>query len=158
MGVSLNRLNSRQKKQTVKLLQEQYGYTGTIDQVMFRQPKKDKLYLLTTAIDEIDFSGINIDTMGLYFATIVEGKIRLTIEGTQLIGPKATKNVIEITKEQMQNWLLGEKLEPENTELPAHGTFVILKHGTDYLGCGKISGRVISNYIPKTRYVHALYE
>lgn len=161
MPQSLKILNSKEIKNIYELLREQYGYEGKLDVAFFLNEKKERIYIFTKDLANFDMTRLRIDTMGLYFGTFYEGKIRLTIDGSQLIGSACTKNTIEINKKEMQKWMQGEKLlfselsDPPKEMLTG---FVIFKHGEDYLGCGKITGDAILNYIPKTRYIRATYD
>jgi NOL1/NOP2/fmu family ribosome biogenesis protein len=161
MVQSLKILNSKETKQIYELLEAQYGYTGKLDAVFMLSEKKQRIYLFTRDLAKMDISRLRVDSMGLYFGTLFEGKLRLTIDGSQLIGPGCAKNVLEVSKKEMQTWLMGEKLllsqlEHQPEEQPTD--YVILRYNGHYLGCGKIGGDLILNYIPKTRYIHALYD
>ncbi|MBI4140217.1 hypothetical protein HY485_00100, partial [Candidatus Woesearchaeota archaeon] len=98
-------------------------------------------------VDQIDFSKLRINSIGLYFAEFRNNELRLSIEGSQIIGPKATKNVVELNNDELKQWLRGEDLEKECDE----NGFVIIKHGNDYLGCGKIKEGKVLNFVPKAR-------
>jgi NOL1/NOP2/fmu family ribosome biogenesis protein len=160
MTQHLKILNSKEVKNIYELLAQQYGFSGKLEVAFMLSEKKERVYIFTKDLANIDLGALRVDTMGLYFATFFEGKLRLTIEGTQLIGPQCTRNVIDVSKKEMQTWMLGEKLELSKLEQHPGDVdgFVILRYGTDYLGCGKIGGDLVLNYIPKTRYIHALYD
>ena len=154
-------LNSKEVKHIYELLETQYGFTEKLDVVFMLSEKKERVYIFTRDLAGVDLSKLHVDSMGLYFGTFFDNKLRLTIEGSQLIGPRCTKHVLDITRTEMQTWMMGEKLllsQLEHKYEPEPGAFVILRYGTDYLGCGKIGGDLILNYIPKTRYIHALYD
>lgn len=153
----LSILNSKQVKGLRKDLEEQYGYTDEFDYVVLKNETKEKLYLFTKDLADFDFTRLRIDSMGLYFGAYFRGRLRLTIEGSQIIGPGAKKNVLELSEEQVRKWMLGCDLESLDSQMQ-HGDFVICKRGLDYLGCGKISGNDLMNYVPKTRYVHATFD
>jgi NOL1/NOP2/fmu family ribosome biogenesis protein len=159
MAQQLKILNSKEIKELHQKLLDQFGYSEKLDMVFLLSEKKEKIYIFNRDFGNIDLGTVRVDAMGLYFAGSYEGTIRLSMDGSQMIGPKCTKNVLEITKPQMQQWLMGEKLSV--AEVPGASemkSFVILRWGKHYLGCGKIAGELILNYIPKTRYIHALYE
>lgn len=160
MPQNLSILNSKQRKRILAQLEEQYGFSGSLDYVFLLQETKQKIYLFTKDLAKLDLSDLRVDSMGLYFGAIFEGKIRLTIEGSQLVGPQAEKNIVSVGKEAMQRWMQGEKLLLSGLDEDGfmQGDFVLLRYGDDFLGCGKVSGDAIANYIPKTRYVHALYD
>jgi NOL1/NOP2/fmu family ribosome biogenesis protein len=161
MKRQLQRLNSKQVKLLHKQLQEQFAIEEKLDYLFFQNENKKKIYLISKEFDSLDTEHLRIDTMGLYFGAFVENQFRLSIDGAQLLAPLCKKGIIDIDKKQMQAWLQGEKLEIadfEGVDLPPVGNFVIMRFGEDILGCGKVTAECISNYIPKTRYIHALYD
>ena len=86
---------------------------------------------------------------GLYFGSLEKNGIRLSIEGSFIVGKLAKKNVIELDNEKARRWMSGEDLE-----LPIKG-YVILKWKNFFLGCGKGNGKVIKNYVPKERRIQS---
>ena len=82
---------------------------------------------------------------GLYFGTLEENGIRLSIEGAFIVGRIAKKNVIELDDDMAMAWMSGRDLE-----LPVRG-YVILKWRNYFLGCGKGNGKIVKNYVPKER-------
>ena len=110
------------------------------------------------AAEELAKGELRVDSAGLYIATLLEnGELRLSIEGSQLIGPQSKKNVLEIDDAEFEKWIRGNAIE-KDTGLRG---FVILKRGDDFCGCGKPvkdekTGKIsVHNYIPKTRYVRS---
>ncbi|MEM1657743.1 MAG: hypothetical protein QXK94_01750 [Candidatus Jordarchaeales archaeon] len=92
---------------------------------------------------------------GIYFATLEPfngmNTIRLSIEGSQIIGAKATKNVIEIDSSLAEKWLKGEDIPiPPNFE-----GYVIVKDKSknDFLGCGLARNGRLVNFFPKARRI-----
>ncbi len=85
---------------------------------------------------------------GLYFGTLEDNGIRLSIEGCYVVGRLAKRNVIEVDDEMARRWMMGKDLE-----IPVRG-YVILKWGKFFLGCGKGNGRYVKNYVPKERRIH----
>ena len=142
-------LNTREKKPYLAKIKEQWGCDFSTD-LVWMVSKKDKLFLIKPSIASIDLTQLRIDSMGLYFGTINKGELRLSIEGSQMIGPIAKKNIVDLSKEEMHHWLHGEDLEKETESIG----YVILKHEKDYLGCGRIVGKKILNFIPKSRRIH----
>ncbi len=82
---------------------------------------------------------------GIYFGTLEKNGIRLSIEGSYIVGKLAKRNVIELDDERARRWMKGEDIEDK-----AKG-YVILKWKNFFLGCGKGNGKVIRNYVPKER-------
>lgn len=141
-------LNSRDVKHIYEQLEQQYGFKEKLPYA-FLKNNQDKLYIIHRDVDEIDAQDLHIDTLGLYFATQYPEALRLSMEGSQILGVNAHKNILDLTKEQTKSWFRGEDLEVPS-ELNG---FQILRSGPDYLGCGKASKGKLYNYLPKTRRI-----
>lgn len=142
------------------MLFEQFGIEEADLDYTFYINKKGKIYLINNAVKNVDLEQYRIDSLGMYFGTVsnYDGKIgeknkqqeiRLSIEGSQMLGPKATKNIIDITEEQRKQWMKGIDL-PYNTDILG---FALIKYGNDFLGCGKKRGDILLNFLPKSRRI-----
>ncbi len=140
-------LNSKQVKRIIKVLEQQFGFGGKLDYVFLRT-NKGKIYVVNRDIDRIDLDMVRINSMGLYFGELLDsGELRLSIEGSQIIGPKASKNVFELDDDSLRLWFKGIDFELEDDR----NAFVIIKHDEDYCGCGKIKNKKLLNYVGKVR-------
>ena len=144
--MNLKILNKKQIKEILALIKKQWSADIMLDYA-FLKDKNDKIFIINKEFTEIDLSKLKINSLGLYIAQLMSDGIRLSIEGSQIIGPKAKKNIIELTKKQLTNWLQGNDIELKT----ALKGYVILKHDSDFIGCGKIKQNKLLNYIPKTR-------
>ncbi len=106
----------KESKRIVKKLQEHYGFKDKLDYVFYK--KDDSVYISSKELKNIE------GQKGLLF---MKGDV-LTIEGSQIIGPGAKKNVLEISSEDKKKWLKGLNLNKIKD-------VVILKSEEDYLGC-----------------------
>ena len=141
-------LPSKEKKEFLKLIEKQWGVIPTqLKQAAFFKSEKNKIYMLTKEIDKLELEKFKISSIGLYIAEMKNAQVRLSIEGSQLIGPTATQNVVEITMEELKRWLQGQDLERAGS----WEGFVILKHKKDFVGSGKYKEGIIMNYVPKAR-------
>lgn len=138
------------------MLSEQYAYDSKLEEFDLYTNSKDKIHvILSEAIEALEGSEIRIDSVGMYFGEKVnEKEFRLTIEGSNLIGKKCDKNIIEINDDELEKWMRGEDLTSDDER----NAFVIIKHNQDFLGCGKLKEKVIKNFIPKSRRIHAKLE
>ncbi|ASJ03763.1 hypothetical protein A3L09_07295 [Thermococcus profundus] len=123
-----------------RLLIENYGHAP--DLVYLIRGNHQKVYARKPCPLEIKSDG------WLYFGRIESDGIRLSIEGSFLVGPKATKNVVELGDDMARRYLAGESVEIENKEL--HG-WVIVKWRSYYLGSAKAKEGRLINYVPKER-------
>lgn len=142
-------LNSKETKEILKLIEEQWGAKLKLDYTFIKN-NKNRIFIVNKDINKIDFSKLRINSIGMYFCDL-ENEIRLSIEGSQIIGPKATKNVVEINEFQVKQWLKGEDLEIEDKN--DYSGFVIIKNQNDFLGTGKYKEGRVLNYVNKGRRV-----
>lgn len=156
----MKRLNSKEKKVLLQKIQEHYGFTEDFNYDVLLNENKMKYYLIQPEVLEFPVEQHRVETIGLYFGQLMpEGVVRFTVDGSQIIGPHATKQIFELSDEQFHEWIRGRDLEVE-TGLES---WIILKHGDDYVGSGKIVHKseageektLIHNYVPKTRYVRS---
>lgn len=143
---NLKILNKKQIKEILNLIKKQWDADVILDYA-FLQSSKNKIYIINKDALKINLSNLKINSLGLYFAEIKNSEIRLSIEGSQLIGPKAKKNIIELNEEQAKEWMQGNDLE---IECNCSG-FLIIKHKDDFLGCGKYADKKVFNFIGKSR-------
>ena len=140
-------LSSKDKKQLLAQIKDQWGADFKPEFAFFRN-EKDKIYVIHKDIAKIDLSGARINSVGMYFSEDKKGELRLSIEGSQLVGPLAKKNVVELDDKERIAWLRGEDLQKEGD----WSGFVIVKHKDDYMGSGKYTAdRRLLNFVPKAR-------
>src|SRR3989344_429602 len=107
-------LNNNEKKEIVKKLNEQFGI-NEISGIITRMGK-ERLFLFSGSFNNNEISKlekiVNIERVGVYFAKLVpdENKIRLNIEGTQLLKDQIKKNIFELKSEQVEQWMRGQEL------------------------------------------------
>lgn len=140
----LKLISSKEKKSLLKQLEEQFNFSEKLDYSFFIN--QDKKIFIFNKSAEIDFSKIKVNSLGLYFAN-VENEIRLTIEGSQIIGPMSGKNILEVDEDQLQNWVHGRDIGTDKE----FESFVLIKNKNDFYGTGKYKEGKIINFIPKER-------
>ncbi len=158
--MSLQLLNSKERKRLLARLAAQFGCdTEALQGYVFLMNAKGKLYLANRELfDRLDLTALKADAVGLYVATrLANNELRMSVEGSQLIGPSSTKNVLFLDDAEFAKWIRGNDIEKE-TDLRG---FVLVRHGDDFCGCGKpvvdekTGKTTIHNYVPKTRYVRS---
>jgi NOL1/NOP2/fmu family ribosome biogenesis protein len=142
-------LNQREKAEIEKKLHEQFGIDSIPGILIMRG--QERLFLFSGNFDEKDIKNLEncafIERIGVYFAKIVGDDLRLSIEGSQILKDQIRKNIFHLDSNQTEEWMKGHEL-PIKTG--SHG-FLIMKHGSDFLGTGKASEEKIGNFIPKNR-------
>ncbi len=138
-------LNSREIRDIVSKLEKQYGCTLAFD-FAFLMDSNDKIFIVDRDVSQIDFEKLRINSVGLYFAEVTKnGEIRLTMEGSQIVGQFARKNVVDLDEGQVRRYFLGEEVA---VETDASG-FVLLRFHGDLFGAAKYKEGKILNYLPK---------
>ena len=140
----LKPISSRDKKNLFELLKNQFGFSGKLDYNFFTNDKK-RIFLFNKNL-EINFSKIRINSLGLYFAN-TEKEIRLTIEGSQIIGPYSKKNILKLNDKDLESWIYGNDIKTKEV----FEGFILIKNNDDFYGTGKYKDGIILNFLPKER-------
>lgn len=146
-------LNEKEKKELENKLNKQFG-TEIIPGTLV-QKGKERIFLFSGNLTPKEIKKIEeivvVERVGIYFAKILEDKneekIKLSIEGTQILKNQIKKNIFELPEELVDNWMKGQDLQIKTGERG----ILIIKHKDDFLGSGKASEEKISNFIPKNR-------
>ncbi|MBI4452776.1 hypothetical protein HY637_05070 [Candidatus Woesearchaeota archaeon] len=147
--LELKILNGKEIKRVLKSIEGQWGARIKPD-CGFLRNSKGRIFMISKDISKIDISKLRLNSIGMYFCEIDGNGMRLSIEGSQLVGEKATKNIIELDDEETRNWFRGNDIGKECKDCSG---FVMLKNKNDFLGIGKYSNGKILNYVGKTRRI-----
>lgn len=157
---SLRPLNGKERKRILEQLERQFGCdAASLKRFVFLlHEKKGKVYVANEALFDLDLERLRVDRIGLYLGSLLNnGELRLSVEGSQMVGPASTTNVLSLSDGEFSAWIRGGAI-PTATELRG---FVIVRHGVDFCGCGKPvldekdGSWSLHNYVPKTRYVRS---
>lgn len=146
---SLKIIEGKELEDFQNKLNEQFGVKEIPGKIMMRG--RERVFLFTGDLDEENLRVLEkrtfVERAGTYIAKNVDGDYRLSIEGSQIFKEQITKNIVELSEEEMIEWMHGGEILKE-TGLRG---FVIMKYQTDMLGTGKASENKITNFIPKSR-------
>ena len=149
--MSLTILNKKQKQEILKKLGEQFGIKDIPGEIIMKG--KEKLFLFSGSFTERQIKELEkitvIERIGVYFAKRDEysNKIRLSIEGSQILKSQIKKNIFELNENQLEQWMKGYELQIKTGKKD----FLIIKYHENFLGSGKASEEKIGNFIPKIR-------
>ena len=143
-------ISSSQKKNIIQQLNDQFGITDL--PYLFLQFGKEKIRIYSGNLSKENLTNLDknvrLENIGLYFAKIQPDGIRLTIDGIQLVKNQITKNIMELNKDQTEEWFRGNDLD-----IKAESSFKILKNNNEFIGCGKSTRDRITNFVPKERRI-----
>ena len=142
---SLRILNTREVRDIISKLEKQYDCVLAFD-FAFLMDSNNKIFVVDRDAAQINFEKLRINSVGLYFAEVTKnGEIRLTMEGSQIVGPLARKNVVDLDEAQVRTYFFGEELI---VEADVEG-FVLLRFHEDFFGAARYKDGKILNYLPK---------
>jgi len=142
-------LSEKEKTRILNKLNSQFGITE-IPGLLIKKGK-EKIFLYSGSwtkeelynLDKITF----VEKAGVYLAKEEGENIRLSIEGSQILKDQMTKNIVELTEEESQTWMMGHEIIKKS----GFYGLVAMKYKEDMLGTGKASEEKITNFIPKSR-------
>ncbi|MFP4117675.1 MAG: methyltransferase RsmF C-terminal domain-like protein [Candidatus Woesearchaeota archaeon] len=144
-------LNSKDKKHLFQMMREQWGTETEVlrDLVFIRKPS-GKIFICNkdAAMMEQDMK-VRIYSLGNYFGKEEKDSLRVSIEGSQLIGRHSDKNVLELDDAKIKEWIKGEDVDVPDD----HDGFCLVKQGKDFFGCGNEKRGKLLNHIPKARRI-----
>src|SRR3989344_7501095 len=121
-------LNSKEIKQIYELIESQWGAKLKLDYGFLRN-LKNRIFIINRDISSVDVSKLRINSVGMYFCEIDRVGIRLSIEGSQIVGPKAAKNIVALSDQEAKSWLKGEDIQKKCNDCSG---FVIIKNKNDF--------------------------
>jgi NOL1/NOP2/fmu family ribosome biogenesis protein len=150
-------INSKELKIMLIRLSTQFGIKDTkpFTKLLFLKNHKKKIFLTNKTEKNFKLNLKRSEKAGIYFGTINKDEsIRLSLEGSQIIGKVATKNILQLEHAQAESWLKGYDFDIPQLE----DGYYLLKYKEDFLGCGLIKENKLHNFLPKTRRLKVLYE
>ena len=149
--MTLKILNKKQKQEIIEKLNEQFEIEEISGKIIMMG--KEKLFLFSGSVTDREIKKLEkltvIERIGVYFAKIDEptSKLRLSIEGSQILKDQIKKNIFDLNEKEAEEWMKGHELLIKTGKKD----FLIIKYKEDYLGSGKASEEKIGNFIPKNR-------
>ncbi|MFP3951614.1 MAG: hypothetical protein ACLFVP_05700 [Candidatus Bathyarchaeia archaeon] len=144
-------LDRAERGRLYRHLADRYGLSIELD-LGFLQ-FRNYVRVISRDITMIALHGMRITNLGLLFGEWIENNLSLSIEGSQLVGPHADRNVVELDETQFVTWLRGGVLKLDAAEQGLEDGFVIIRHGYDYAGCGELSDGTIWSALPAHRRI-----
>ncbi|MBS3081774.1 hypothetical protein J4416_02460 [Candidatus Pacearchaeota archaeon] len=142
--------DTKKRKKLLEKLNSQFGITS-IPSILFETGReKIRGFSGDLTIDELyALAGIsNIEFMGMYLFKQDMEFMRLGFDGALLLKKQIVKNIIDLTDEQVENWMNGYDLD-----VVLESGIYVIRHKEDVFGCGVSNGRHLINFVPKERRI-----
>lgn len=144
-------LDRSERSRIYGYLSDRYGLKSELD-LGFLSLRK-YIRVISKDITKINIRNMRIENLGLLFGEWILEDFMLSIEGSQLVGPHADRNVAELDDAQFNAWMRGGKLTIDDVKSDLEDGFVIIKYGYDYAGCGELSNGEIWSSLPAQRRI-----
>ena len=147
--IPLKILSKKEKAELATQLEKQFGIKNA--EGIFLMRGQERIFLFQGSLTEKQIkeleTAVPVERVGVYFGKNINGQIRLSIEGTQMLKNQITKNIFELDDKQIELWMKGQEVLIETGK----NDFLVMKYKDNFLGCGKASEKKITNFIPKNR-------
>ena len=147
--IPLKILSKKEKAELATQLEKQFGIKNA--EGIFLMRGQERIFLFQGSLTEKQIKELEnvvpVERVGVYFGKNINGQIRLSIEGTQMLKNQITKNIFELDDKQIELWMKGQEVLIETGK----NDFLVMKYKDNFLGCGKASEKKITNFIPKNR-------
>lgn len=145
-------LDRKEVKEIEEIIEKNYGVKKDLRRFLVLKTFEEKIWLATGDLLNLDLEKLQINSVGMNFGKLKRNeKINLTIEGSQMVGPEAKKNVVVLDKENAKKFMQGSDVKPVEATNCEYHNFVIVKSGDDILGSSLLTEKGIENFLPKSR-------
>jgi len=139
-------------KQIEGILEKNYSSEFDLNEYTVFKINGDEIWLASKEFTNLDLNKLKINSIGLYFGRLkVEEKIALSIEGCQLIGRTAKRNIVEIDDENTVRFMEGFDVKIKEKTDCEDDNFVLIKYKNDFVGTGILRQNTVENILPKSR-------
>ena len=145
-------LRKREIDQVKELLLGNYGFSMPNSWKLYYLGKS-KVWVLKEEFFDLPLERFNVETMGFYLCHFEHDIFRLSIQGAQIVGKKASKNILDISLKEAWELIRGFDIDKE-TGLEA--TYIILKSPVGIIGVGKNHKTKVLCQIKKNRRIRNL--
>jgi NOL1/NOP2/fmu family ribosome biogenesis protein len=139
-------MNTKDRKGLEQAVLSQFGVEELPDQE-YVVSNKDKVYMVSKGLRVTKWDSLRIDRVGVYIGKWYADGFRPSVEGANMLGPRATQNVVELGKQGLMGWFKGRDVDTMYDD----SRFVIVKYGEDWLGGAKMQEGTLLNGVSKAR-------
>ena len=142
-------ITSGEKKKICEQLEQQFGITKLPYLLIETGKERVRGFSGSLSREELVELGsiLHIEGVGCYLARN-EHELRLSFDGIHLLKDQITKGIVDLTEAEMYEWIRGNDIAKE----AERGTLIVRYNG-DYVGCGKSTGTMLMNHVPKERRI-----
>jgi NOL1/NOP2/fmu family ribosome biogenesis protein len=139
-------MNAKDRKELQGAVNDQFGVHALPDKE-YVISNKEKVYMVSPELRATKWESLRIDRVGVYIGKWYADGFRPSVEGANMLGPRASKNIVELGRQGLMGWFKGRDVETIHDETK----FVLVKHGEDWLGAAKMQEGTLLNGVSKAR-------
>ncbi|MCD6536858.1 MAG: hypothetical protein J7K49_07510 [Thaumarchaeota archaeon] len=129
-------LDAGERKYFELRLKRQYGVDKAFEDLILIKAGQGRVRAVTKEAFEIAKRLKKVQQVGVYVAKISKGDVILSIEGSQMLNGKITKNVIDLDEESAERWMKAEVMPAQGKW---EGKYLVGRCGDLYLGSSRIT-------------------
>jgi NOL1/NOP2/fmu family ribosome biogenesis protein len=150
----INFLKRSEVENIEDLIKKNYGTKIDLKQFLVFKSSEEKIWIVSKNILNLDLKKLKINSLGLYIGKLKRNnKIHLSLEGSQIVGKNANKNIVVLDELNTKKFMQGFDVKPKKEINCDYNNFVIVKFGEEILGSSLLTEEKLKNLIPKSRRI-----
>lgn len=150
----MNFLKAEDVKQLEKIVKINYGTVIDLERFLILKNFEEKIWIASKDVLKIDLSKLRINSIGLYLGKLKRNeKIHLSLEGSQIVGKNANKNIVILDELSTKKFMQGLDVKPQKEIDCEYNNFVIVWSGNEIIGSSLLTEVKLKNLIPKSRRI-----
>jgi NOL1/NOP2/fmu family ribosome biogenesis protein len=150
--MQVEKMSEEEIREIEKIIEKNYGAKIDFSDFDLYKNKRNEIFLASKKLDN------NLLKMasyfGLYFGRLKRNeKIQLSVEGAQIVGRNANKNIAILDEENISKFMEGLECKWKELVNCEIGNFVLIKNENDFFGCGILREDRIESLVPKARRI-----
>ena len=156
---SLEILDKEDVERLQGIIEKNYGGEFNLRDFGVMIGSEERIWLASKDVFLFDSARLPVNSIGLNFGKMKKNeKLRLTIEGSQLVGKTAERNVATVSDADAMRFLRGEDMNPVIKEGCEEHNFVIVKtESRTVIGSAMLAEGRLKNFLPKSRRIMGSY-
>lgn len=146
-------LTRRELRRINDLIERAYGARLEEDGHHYFMRKRD-LFRVSRDLERVDIDKIDEVFAGLYLCEVLDETVRFSVEGSQLLGPRAQHRVITLEPDEWFTWLERHDIAADRFADMDDGFYLVRNARGDFFGSGLMKDSTLKSWVPKGRAVN----
>jgi len=146
------KMSENEKREIERVIEKNYGAKIDLSGFDYYINNRNEIYIVSKSVDErlIPIASY----VGMYFGRLKRNeKIQLSVEGSQIVGRLANKNIAIVDDENISRYMEGLECKWNELVNCEVNNFVLIKNENDFFGSGILREDKIESLISKARRI-----